>query len=176
MAKVRVIVPPGKGHAASLAHFVSSLQNNERRVLFVCADRPYAGLAKSLEEFGVKTSDMHFIDVVSSLSGSSPADRPRNATFLPSPTMLEMLAMRIEQVAQRLGPNAHVVLDSLDTLSLYNGMHPVQEFSHYLANRLRAGGLSGDFLTTNGPTGRQLHDLVIGFMDGRHDLPGAAQS
>jgi KaiC/GvpD/RAD55 family RecA-like ATPase len=162
-------VPSAGGHVRSLGTHLRALQAEGKKVVFVSADRPYHTLTVALREHGVAVESIHFVDAVSSLSGSAPAQRPPNATFLPSPTMLEMLAMRVEQAALRLGPGAHMVLDSLDTLSLYNGIHPVQEFSHYLANRLRAHGLHGDFVVRG--TDRALQDLVTSFTDGRVDLP-----
>ncbi len=169
MGRVRVIVPAASGHVRSLGAHLRALQAEGRKVVFVSADRPYHSLAVALREQGVAVDLVHFVDAVSSLNGSAPAQRPPNATFLPSPTMLEMLAMRVEQAALRLGPGAHVVLDSLDTLSLYNGVHPVQEFSHYLANRLRSHGVHGDFVVRGGPD-RSLHDLVRAFSDGHVEL------
>lgn len=171
MGRVRVIVPIAGGHVRSLGSLVRRLQDDGKKVVFVSADRPYHAWAQSLREQGVAIELVHFVDAVSSLSGSAPAHRPSNATFLPSPTMLEMLAMRVEQAALRFGPGAHMVLDSLDTLSLYNGANPVQEFSHYLANRLRLHGINGDFVVHDGPAGRQMHDLVLSFTDDRLELP-----
>lgn len=173
MGRVRVIVPSSGSHLRSLGTLVLELQRSGQKVVFVSADRPYHALVRSLREQGIATEQMHFVDTVSSINGSAPPDRPSNATFLPSPTMLEMLAMRIEQAALRLGPGAHMVLDSLDTLSLYNGVHPVQEFSHYLANRLRSHGVDGDFVLRAGPAGANLHDLVVAFSDDRVELPPA---
>lgn len=171
MGRVRVIVPSADGPLRSVAALVRQLQAEGRRVLYVSSDRPYQALVAALQAHGVATDQVHFVDTVSSLNGAAPTMRPANATFLPSPTMLEMLAMRIEQAALRIGPSAHVLLDSLDTLGLYNGMHPVQEFSHYLANRLRSQGVPGDFVVRAGPAGQALHDLVLSFTDDRLDLP-----
>ena len=173
VGRVRVIVPAAGGHVRSLGTHLRALQAEGKKVVFVSADRPYHALTTALREHGVAVELIHFVDAVRSLNGSAPAQRPSNATFLPSPTMLEMLAMRVEQAALRLGPQAHMVLDSLDTLSLYNGVHPVQEFSHYLANRLRAHGVHGDFVVRGGD--RVLSDLVVAFTDGRLELPPEAQ-
>lgn len=170
VGRVRVVVPLAGGHLRPLAVLVRRLQDAGKKVVFVSSDRPYHALAVALRDQGVDVERVHFVDTVSSLSGSAPVARTPNATFLPSPTMLEMLAMRVEQAALRLGPDAHIVLDSLDTLSLYNGVHPVQEFSHYLANRLRSHGVHGDFVVKDGPT-RELHDLVLAFTDERLELP-----
>jgi KaiC/GvpD/RAD55 family RecA-like ATPase len=155
----------------SVCAHARSLQAAGRSVIFVTADRPYRSLTASLREAGADPDAMFFLDAVSSVDGSGPKERPANAMFLPSPTMLEMLAMRIEQVAARTGPMAHVLLDSLNTLALYNGPLPVQEFSHYLANRLRSSGVPGDFVVRDTQDGRLLHDKVSSFTDRRIEIP-----
>lgn len=174
MSRVRVIVPTGRAHARAVARWIRGLQDEGRKIVFVSADRPYASLVPALADQGVDVDAVHFIDIISSLNGAAPMARTANATFLPSPTMLEMLAMRVEQVAQRIGPMAHMVLDSLETLSLYNGLQPVQEFSHYLANRLRARGVSGDFLMRESDAGQRLQSVVLPFCDGREEIREAS--
>lgn len=171
VGRVGVIVPAAGGHLRSLALLTVALQREGKRVVFVSADRPYQSLTRLLAEHGVSVDRLHVVDAVSSLNGAAPMTRPANATFLPSPTMLEMLAMRVEQAALRQGEGAHVILDSLDTLCLYNGAHPVQEFAHYLANRLRAQGISGDLVARDGPVGKQMQGLVASFTDGIQSLP-----
>lgn len=138
--------------------------------MFISADRPYAHLQQVLREGGVNVDNMHFVDAVSSVNGAAPANRPANATFLSSPTLLELLAMRVEQAAMRHGPGTHVILDSLDTLTMYNGTGPVQEFAHYIANRLRAQGVHGDFVARAG-TDKPWRSLLGAVVDEHIDLP-----
>lgn len=164
---IRVLVPSGGSHVAAMADHVRALQDAGRYVLFITTDRPYAVLERAFGQAGVDLERIHFLDTVSHLDGSAPIDRPDNAHFLASPTMLEMVAMRAEQLANRLGDGVHVVLDSLNTLALYNGISPVQEFAHYLANRLRTYGLPGDFVARQNREGAELQEKVAGFTDGR---------
>lgn len=171
MRRIRVLVPPSEGHVEAVAAHVRQLQADGRSVLYLAADRPYPTLERAFQRAGVDPAKVFFLDVVSCLDGRVPASPPRNAMFLQSPTMLEMMAMRIEQVAGRLGVQASVVIDSLNTLALYNGVPPVQEFSHYLANRLRTQGILGDFVIRDSQEGRLLHERVSGFTDERMEIP-----
>lgn len=165
-----MLVPPPEGHVEAVAAHVRKLQSDGHAVLYLAADRPYPTLEKAFQRAGVDSAAVFFLDVVSCLDGRVPASPPRNALFLQSPTMLEMMAMRIEQVAGRLGAQACVVVDSLNTLALYNGVPPVQEFSHYLANRLRTQGIPGDFVIRDTQDGRLLHERVSGFTDERMEI------
>lgn len=164
---IRVLVPSDGSHVAALAAHVGDLQTQGRHVLFITTDRPYAVLERAFRAAGVDMERIHFLDTVSHLDGSAPIERPDNAHFLASPTMLEMVAMRTEQLANRLGDGVHVVLDSLNTLALYNGISPVQEFAHYLANRLRMYGLPGDYVARQNREGTELQEKIAGFTDER---------
>ena len=88
---------------------------------------------------------------------------------LQSPTMLEMIAMRIEQATLRIKA-ANVVLDNLNALTLYNGIGPVQEFGHYLANRLRTLEVAGDLLILDNDQGKEIRAAVQGFIDAEEAL------
>jgi hypothetical protein len=166
--KIRILVPPD-GSPAALAAHVRKLQDEGRTVLYLAADRPHRQVVPLLEQAGADVAAMQFLDVVTCMDGRVPAERPPNAVFLPSPTMLEMMAMRVEQVASRLKQPV-VLVDSLNTLVLYNGAPAVQEFTHYLANRLRLRGVGGDFVIRDTKEGRPLHDQVATFTDERLTL------
>jgi KaiC/GvpD/RAD55 family RecA-like ATPase len=168
--QIRVVIPHPDSHVKALAGLVASLQKQGRRVLLVTADRPLRTLQAAFAAESIDVEQVHFLDCVSAMDGQAPAERPPNATFMASPTMLEMMAMRIEQLAQRLGADAYVVVDSLSTLAIYNGIPPVQEFSHYLANRLRTRSVPGDFIIMDNQDGRALQEKVAGFVDARHVL------
>lgn len=170
MATIRVVVPSAGAHTASVTAHVRALQGAGRRVVLVTANRPYRTLSDRFTQAGLDASAVFFVDAVSCVDGSQPADRPTNALFLQSPTMLEMIAMRTEQVVARIGGDAHVVVDCLNAFALYNGPSPVQEFSHYLANRLRSRQVDGDLLVLDNDEGRNLEDAVGGFTDARLEV------
>jgi len=164
-ASIRVLIGEPEGHVRGVAQHVRSLQKLGYSVLYVTTDRPFQTLAADFRELGVDSDVIFFLDSISYVNGQQPPQRPVNAMFLQSPTMLEMMAMRTEQLLGRVGERPFVVLDSLSALAVYNGIPPVQEFSHYLANRLRTNGVSGDFVIKDNQTGRDLVDKVSGFCD-----------
>ena len=160
---IQVVLPPPEGALDALVDHVRSIVAGGSPVLYLAADRPAGVLDEAFRSGGVPSGRVHFLDAVTSL-GTSPPQGAANVTFVPSPTMLEIIAMRLEQLAQRLG-RPYVILDSLSTLALYAGPLPVQQFSHYVANRLRARGLKADFLVGDSAEGRQLAAQVAGYAD-----------
>lgn len=158
-------MPQGGGHASVVAHHVRALQRQGARVLLLSADRPYRHWAQAAANEGVDASRLFVLDVVSLMQGATDGARAENAQFLASPTMLEMMAMRLEQAAHRHGAGSHILVDSLSTLALYNGLEPVQEFAHYLANRLRSLGVPGDFIVQDNQAGAAIRDRMTGIAD-----------
>ncbi len=171
---IRVVTQTQTDHLASLARHVLELQQSGRAVVYVTANRPYAVVARHLEEAGVDVPAITFIDAVTRADGSSTNGAPRNVFFLQSPTMLEMIAMRIEQAMAREGSRGHMILDSLNALQLYNGLPLVQEFSHYLINRLRTRDVAGDLVVLATAEGEVLARAVAGFTDSNHRLEAPA--
>ncbi|MEK6985287.1 MAG: ATPase domain-containing protein [Candidatus Thermoplasmatota archaeon] len=155
-----------------MALHIRSLQAAGQSVLYLAADRPQRQLVASFEGAGVDAEKVEVLDVVTCMDGRVPSVKPARTTFLPSPTMLEMMAMRLEQMASRM-TSPVVVVDSLNTLALYNGLGAVQEFSHYLANRLRTRSIAGDFIIRDGKDGKSLQEMVATFTDERLLLTGA---
>lgn len=169
-----MVIPSGASHLGSLAGHVRSLQADGKRVVFVTANRPYASLAARFEQEGVDARRLFIIDAVSVADGSPPPARPDNALFLQSPTMLEMIAMRTEQVLAQDASGGHMVLDCMNALNLYNGTGLVAEFAHFLSNRLRSRGAAGDLVVLDNEEGVLLEEALAGFTDGRVVLEGGA--
>lgn len=170
---IRVASTTQDDHMAGLVRLVHSLQADGRQVIIVTANRPFSVLEPRLRDAGVDADAVVFVDTVTLTDGSRPIGAPKNVFFLHSPTMLEMVAMRVEQALSMHDGPAHLVLDSLNALQLYNGTAMVQEFAHYLINRLRTRGAAADFVMLATPDAHQLEAAIAGFTDGRHDLINA---
>lgn len=165
---VRLVVPSLDGRSGHIANRLRQLQAGGCEVVYVAVDQPYTTLVSSLGQAGVQVDDVAFLDTVSLLDGHAPPRRPGNVLFVRSPTMLEMIAMRIEQLISGR-PRVHVVVDSLTTLALYNDPLPVQEFTHFLANRLRLHGAEASLLVADSEEGRRLQERLHPFVDGVED-------
>lgn len=172
MPRIRLLSSDGEGHGAALAGHLRRLQE-QGNVLFVTADRPMGSWTTAWNDAALDPTRLFVIDAVSAMNGHQPTPRPTNATFLPSPAMLEMMALRIEQLIRRHAP-VRVVIDSLNTLALYNGVAAVQSFAHYLANRLRDGDVGADMILHGDAEGTELRQRLASFVDEHLPLEAAA--
>lgn len=168
---VRLVQSAGAADAPALARHLAALQEHGPVVL-ATADRPHAAWVGPLQEAGVDLDRLTVVDAVTALRGPPPMPRPAGVRFVPSPAMLELLALRVEQAARDAGAR-HAVLDSLSSLALHHGGPALQAFTHYLAARLRAAGVAGDLVVHATPEGLRLQEALAGLVDGVAMLPGA---
>lgn len=151
------------GKGPGVARYVGGLQSQGIRVLYVTADLPASILVPQLVSKGVDVGLLVVVDAISGIKGNLARAPAPPVLFVASPTMLEMIAMRVGKVTSD-HKRWHVVVDSLDALALYNGAGPVQEFAHHLANVLREARVDGTLLV-RGEAG-DLRVRVSQFMDG----------
>lgn len=174
MPRIRLLSSDRIGHGPALAGHLRDLQL-QGPVLFVTADRSTGSWTPDWAAAAVDSQRLFVIDAVSAMNGTQPTRGAgaHTTTFLPSPAMLEMMGLRIEQLIRRHAP-VRVVIDSLDTLALYNGVPAVQSFAHYLANRLRGTGVGADLIIHPGQDGARLRERLSSFVD-EHAILGEAR-
>lgn len=143
---------------------VQDVQGEGCDVLLISANTAYKDLDAALAKHGV--SDVRILDVLTTSLGLVPEPRPDHAVFVPSPTMLEMTAMRMEQIRRIMGPDVHIIVDCLDALTRSNPVHAVEEFTHYLVNRMRSMDVPGDLWVTDSEDGKRLAEAAHPFTDG----------
>ncbi len=148
--------PEGKGivlfttraedYNANMSRLISTLRGLHGHGVIVTANRPHAVLRQNLDAAGIDLEGVEFVDCISAVTGQHP-QRQEGVTFIDGPLLLEMIALRAQQLA-RFMPDGDrfMVIDSLSTLKLYNGQEAVEEMTHNLATRLRLLGVTAAFL------------------------------
>lgn len=165
--KMRALVCPTGGELVrTLAAYLNHLLAAGKRVVYVALDRPSTVLKESFAEAGVKLDHVQFLDAAANDLRRTGGDDEAHSPYGHAPVDLQKVGMRIETICGELGPRAHVILDSLNALLVYNPVDEVAEFAHYLANRLRLLGLSGDYVSHNNQEWAILADRFASFLDG----------
>jgi hypothetical protein len=112
----------------------------EMQGVYISASRGALELINTLNEIGVATEKVHFIDCVSSaLLGGTESPFP-NISFIDSPIMLESILLRtLYHLNTILGDSSKfVILDSVNALAIYNEDRMLAEYLHTLINTFRA--------------------------------------
>ncbi len=159
--------PPGNSMVATVVERLAHQTEGGRNVLYVSFDRPASVLLERFASHDVPAKAVHFIDV----SGeSSPTDGP---IFTPDdPRDLAAVAVEIENGCAGLGPDTHVIVDSINSMILHHGIEASAVFGHMVANRLRLLGISADFIGHQNQEWPFIMDR-FSFLDGEIKMGGA---
>ncbi len=133
--------PSGSSAVETIAERLTQKLGQGRQILYVSFDRPASVLAERFAALDLAMASLHFIDVSGEVG---PADGP---IFTPDdPRDLAAVAVEIENGCAALGPDTHVMVDSINSLILHHGVEAAAVFGHMVANRLRLLGISADFV------------------------------
>lgn len=161
-----LVVTDGAGYREAVQATASLLTQRCDGGVVVTANRPAPLLRDSLKGAGVDLTDVVFVDAISAMTGMPPAPEP-DVHHVESPTMLEKMTLRAERALRGVaGRRRFLLLDSLSTLAMYNGVPAVTEFTHNLATRLRLLGVEGALLLVENVGQADLRDAVQPLFDG----------
>lgn len=133
----RLLRIPAEGGLDALADFVRSRIEKNRSVLVVTASLPAGALFEHFQDHGVDTNRVFIVDAVSSRGGMDVHGDPEHVHFIPAPTLLELLAARVEKIikAKAQGP-PHIIVHSANAFAAYNDPATLEEIVRYTVNVL----------------------------------------
>ncbi len=106
-------------------------------VIYMTTNKPYDNLVKKFSQDGIDTERICFIDSVSLPVWGRVSDTSR-CLYVDSPSNLTDISMSLEKTLKNIKGNKFVVLDSLNTLLLYNSFELVLKFIHFSTTYLRS--------------------------------------
>jgi len=125
--------------------------------LYITVNQPYKRLVQILNERGVDTSRMFFIDCISRMAGGK-SKREKNVLFIASPSGLTEIGIAVSQVIESFpDKKKYLYMDALSTLIIYNTAGSIAKFSHFLMSKIKILGLSGVFIAVN----REIDETLI---------------
>jgi hypothetical protein len=134
---IGLVVTDGPSYNEAVRLVTRSLVDRFGHGVYWTANRPHHLLADHLSRGGVDPGSLQYVDCVSAMTGVMPPPVP-GVQFIESPTMMEKALLRTDQLVRRLPAGKRfLVLDSLSTLSVYNGAPAVSELSHTLITKMR---------------------------------------
>lgn len=133
--EIVLVLTDGADYNAAMREVTTTIDPVFDQALFVCANRPHGSVRDNAPK-GVDMDRFQYLDCVSALTGMVPPSEP-GVHFVESPTMLEKIGLRAEQMLKRSDGKCILILDSLSTLSVYSDVQAVTELVHNLVTRLR---------------------------------------
>ena len=169
-----ILSAPGDLQRTLLETIATLNERVEGKILLLNGTMSSRSISENLEEKGVSTKNLHFLDLVPGLDGAKPAQTDSSRTVLTDRSILTEVLISIRQ---RLGStNTQVlVLDSLGTLPIYHEMGSVIKFVHVLVSRLTAKGVTSVILSPK-EEGDNMTEKIAPFFNTIVELAGPSLS
>lgn len=159
--KVRLVHVQPEEHAPALATHLRKIEAQGSLVVLATFTRTHQALREQLHRDGVQTSGILFVDATGQVDTAPPS-----GVLLANPkSPLDSVTLRIEEACGRLGLQSQVVIDSLNQVLKQSDTTQTLRFMQFVGNRMRALGVSLDFIVADDAPGRGLSAAVHGIVD-----------
>lgn len=140
-------------------------QEKGLKTVYVTVSKPYKTKRNILEDDGVDTGQIFFIDCITKLNADPPS-RVENCVFL-NPQALTDISIALTQAVESLPDDEGklLIFDTLSTLMLYNDDEVVGKFAHSIASKIREWGVKSIMLTLEEETDEQVISQLSQFCD-----------
>lgn len=162
--EIILAVTEGGHYNESVQEMVQAAMARFSRAVFVTANRPHDSLTALLDAGNIERRGIAFVDCVSGLTGMTPPSTA-SVQYVDSPTLLEKVAMRADQLLKRAGDDRCLLVDSLSTLAVYNGEGAVSELAHNMITKLRMTKTPAAFLIVETQAESGLVEAVASHVD-----------
>jgi len=143
--------------------------------IYVTVNKPYLTIKKILENVGINTKTIIFIDAISTHTGTQKKEAD-GCLFLDTPADLTGMSIIITEAVKGLPTkNKFLFFDSLSTLSIHNSAGSVAKFAHFLTARMREWGVVGVIISMEKETNPKLISQLTQFCDSCIELGGEKQ-
>jgi hypothetical protein len=136
------LVLAGRNELGALASFIADRVDHGEGIVLVTVHHAPSTLRHHLHDAHVDTQHVTLIDA----RGETPhdLDKQNDVHLVPSPTLLELIALRAQKLARR-HDKPHLVVDDCEGLAFHNPAQAVEEYIRYVCTHV-APQLPVDFI------------------------------
>lgn len=164
---VLTVVKSGDSEKANLAMLNYLVNNKGYKGSFVAVSRPYKTMVNIMADNSIDTNGIFFIDCISKDIGR--VTDAHNCIYIDSPQHLTDLGIAIEQLFN-MKHGEFILIDSINTLFIYNDRERLAKFLHFLSNKIRVHELKGVMVSMQEGTDPILMSEISQFCDKVIDL------
>lgn len=158
-----LLCPDGKMQGKIMSQYLAGLMRRHQ-VLYVTLGMSAAALQERFQSNSVDVESIQFLDA------SRVAVEAPNVRIMEHPPAAEAMGLRIEKLCSLLGPDTHVIIDSLNDMLDQDSIDTVAVFTHFMANRLRLLEIPGDFVANQSKEWDLFADRFSNFLDDEVDV------
>ena len=124
-----ILITKENEYIAKFNKIIELIGNNDTRICYVSITKPYEDTINELKEANIDTSNLFFVDTLSSYyMKRPPAD---NCIFIEGPTDMKKMKNAIKTLITEKKCNA-VIFDTISKLLIYKGISSIVKFTHDL--------------------------------------------
>ncbi len=139
--EARCLVLPDRDEVDALAGYVADRIRHGEGIVLVTVHHAPRTLREHLHRLDLPHGHLTILDA----RGEGTMQREDGVHFIPSPTLLELIAVRAGKLA-RQHDRPHIVVDDCEGLALHNPAPAVEEYVKYVADHVARPGLPVDFV------------------------------
>ncbi|PIN74050.1 hypothetical protein COV20_02990 [Candidatus Woesearchaeota archaeon CG10_big_fil_rev_8_21_14_0_10_45_16] len=162
MARIILLTTPSNDYLSTVRSFIKK-NLGSKLLIYVTVNRTYSDLQAA---FGkeLKAKNSFFIDCVSKVNEVTKKGED-NCLFLGSPREITGLSLAITKSVDAFPGKKVLVIDSISTLSAYNGENIVARFSHFMIGKMRLKDVDTVLIVIDSGVANSLRGLLESFVD-----------
>ncbi|PIN99167.1 MAG: hypothetical protein COT90_00800 [Candidatus Diapherotrites archaeon CG10_big_fil_rev_8_21_14_0_10_31_34] len=140
-----ILIIPEEKYQNTLMMLLEQLEKEKKNICFVSANKTKDALEKELKEKKISTEKIFFVDCVSkSISKGKISWSDEKTQYIDNPTSLTQISLAIFKLMENTKID-FLVLDSINTLLIYNEEKEILKFVHHTTAKLKANNITGIF-------------------------------
>ncbi len=141
-------------------------------VFYISATIPSKSIQGLFNLLGIDSSRVFFVDTIAHLMKGD-TEFSDKFLYIESPTMLEYIMLKVEYLARKYtDKKAIVILDSVNSMSIYNGHKIMSEFLHMFVTSLRSWDAYMAMIAMKGQNSAEINSILNMVCDEIYDVGG----
>ena len=164
---VLTLVKSENAERANMAMLNYLINRKGYRGNYVAISTPYASVSQMLRTNSINPESLFFIDCISKVAGNEV--EASNCICIESPQNLTDLSIAIQEL-MNAKHGEFLLIDSINTLSIYNDRERLLKFMHFISTKIRLHELKGVMVSLHKGTDPEFLGDIAEFCDKTIDL------
>ncbi len=141
-----ILIVPEEKYQNTIQALLKELVSAKKTIVFISVNKTKKALEKELKENKISTEKIYFVDCVSkSISKGKISWSDEKNQYVDNPTSLTQISLAVFKLFDQTKMD-YLVLDSINTLLIYNEEKEVLKFVHHTTGKLKENNKTGVFV------------------------------
>jgi archaellum biogenesis ATPase FlaH len=160
-----ILIVKDEKYQETIRSLIKELTLHKKRIVFVSINKTKNAIEKELKAKKIPTDKIYFIDCISkSISKGKIKWSNEKTQYVDNPTSLTQMSLVLFKLIERIKID-FLVLDSINTLLIYNSEKEILKFIHHTTGKLKENNITGIFIYLKGEMDEKLLKEFSQFAD-----------